>query len=92
MLACLSLAHFCPKVQSQESDLVGHWKLQGDFLDHSGNGNAARNHGANFAAGDNGAARFDGVKRYLEIPHNQSLALGRGDFSLSLWVFAACNR
>ncbi|MEQ9068798.1 MAG: hypothetical protein RLO18_18835, partial [Gimesia chilikensis] len=76
---------------AQEGSPAGDWKLQGDLLDSSGNQNTAINHGVNLSAVRNEhenslAALFDGRKSYLEIPHSQSLALGTGDFSVSLWV------
>jgi hypothetical protein len=89
MLVCLILANVCPDVDAQQSGLAGHWKLRSDLRDSSSHGNAANNHGAVFPAEENGAAQFDGVKSYIEIPHSASLALGREDFSLSLWVFTA---
>ncbi|MBG85690.1 MAG: hypothetical protein CMO80_02175 [Verrucomicrobiales bacterium] len=88
VITCLCLAN---AAYAQERGLAGHWKLQSDLRDSSRNGNAARNHGVDFADGEDGAARFDGVRSYAEIPHHKSLALGRKDFSLSLWVHTAEN-
>ena len=89
--ACLLLASWSTVLNAQEKDPEGHWKLQGDLLDSSGNNNTASNHGADLRAvaikGEKGgAAQFDGRGSYIEIPHSQSLALGSGDFSVSLWV------
>jgi hypothetical protein len=63
--------------------LVGYWKLQGDCRDYSGHGNHGVNHGVNLVDGV-----FDGVGAYVEVPHkeNDSLRLGTGDFSVSVWV------
>ncbi|MFT4688041.1 MAG: hypothetical protein ACJASX_000705 [Limisphaerales bacterium] len=88
---CLFLASSWTVLNAQESDPEGHWKLQGDLLDSSGNNNTARNHGANLSAvgikgRKGGAAQFDGRRSYIEVTHSQSLALGSGDFSISLWV------
>ena len=94
LLTCLLLTSSSSDLYAQESDLLGHWKLQGDLLDSSGNKNTASNHGVELSATGpkgqkNGAAQFDGVKNYLEIANNQSLAIGTGDFSISLWVHLA---
>jgi hypothetical protein len=61
--------------------LIGHWKLQGDSRDHSGNENHATNHGVDLASGE-----FDGTGAYLEVPSSESLKLGTGDFTFSAWV------
>jgi len=83
-----------PFLYAEEASLVGHWKLQGDLLDSSGNNNKASNHGVELSAAGtggqkNGTAQFDGIKSYIEIKHSKSLALGTGDFTISLWVHTA---
>ena len=85
------LASSGTSLNAQEKGPDMHWKLQGNLRDSSGNKNTASNHGADLSAvgikGEkNGSAQFDGRKSYIEIPHSQSLALGSGDFSVSLWV------
>ena len=94
LLGSLMLLSVGTNLYSQDSDLIGHWKLQGDLLDSSKDKNKASNHGVDLSAigpkgQKNGAAQFDGRKSYIEISHNQSLALGTGDFSISLWVHVA---
>ena len=74
-----------------EKGLVGHWKLDGDCKDYSGNANHGVNDGAHLAAPGRGgrpgaAARFDGRDDYIEVPSSQSLSLGSSDFSISVWV------
>lgn len=74
-----------------DSGLIGHWKLQGDARDYSGNGNHGINHGADFsAAGPQGkantAAKFGGRFDYIQVPDSPSLQLGTGNFSISAWV------
>ena len=72
--------------------LVAHWKLAGDFQDaslrHHGTG-----HDVAFVAGRDGAAggaaRFDGARSFIEVPHDEHLSLGTGDFSISAWVRGA---
>ena len=69
---------------SQDPGLVGYWKLKGDCRDYSGRGNHGVNHGVQLDGGE-----FDGVSAYVEVPTNESLQLGTGDFSLSAWVHTA---
>lgn len=94
LFACLLLISSGSGLYAQEGDLIGHWKLQGDLLDSSGNKNKTSNHGVELGATGskgqkNGAAQFDGVKNYIEVAHSQSLALGISDFTISLWVHLA---
>jgi len=80
------------QASAAEPGLVGHWKLQGDCRDYSGQGNHAINHGVDFSRvkGDrvnrDGGA-FDGVGAYVEIPNSESLKLGAGDFAACAWVY-----
>jgi Concanavalin A-like lectin/glucanases superfamily len=67
---------------SVEPGLVGYWKLKGDCLDHSGNGNHGINHGVVL---DDGS--FDGTRAYVEVPASDSLRFGAGDFAFSVWVY-----
>jgi hypothetical protein len=60
-----------------EAGLVGHWKLQGDCRDYSGQGNHGVNHGVGLEKG-----AFDGVGAHIEVPAHPSLKLGTGDFAL----------
>jgi len=70
--------------------LLGHWGLQSNCLDASGNEFHGTNHGAQFVPqgppGGEGAARFDGLGAYIAVPHNPSLALADGDFSIAVWL------
>ena len=67
---------------SVSDNLAGHWKLAGDCLDHSGNGNNGVNIGVDLNSGT-----FDGRGHYIEVPDSPSLALDRGDFSFCAWIF-----
>lgn len=60
-----------------DSGLIGHWKLQGDCRDHSGQGNHGVNHGVNLETG-----LFDGAGAYIEVPAHPSLNVGTGDFAI----------
>lgn len=96
LFLCLLLASSSTSLSAQEAGLIGHWQLQGDLLDRSGNNNTARNHHVNLNAltvhsNKASVAEFDGRKSYLEIPHRQSLALGTGDFTISLWLNTAAK-
>jgi hypothetical protein len=61
--------------------LIGYWKLQGDCRDYSQQGNHGKNYGVDLKTG-----AFDGRSAYIEVPWNDSLRLGKGDFTLSAWV------
>ncbi|MBI2926193.1 MAG: LamG domain-containing protein [Verrucomicrobia bacterium] len=82
-------AHSAPP--GRDRALVAHWRLEADCRDSSGNGNHGVNHGVEFMAdGRKGkatsAARFAGGRQFIEIPASDSLDLGRGDFTISLWL------
>ncbi|MBA3482103.1 MAG: LamG domain-containing protein [Pirellulales bacterium] len=62
-------------------ELVGHWKLQGDCRDYSGQGNHGVNHGVDLANGE-----FNGASAYIEVPASKSLKLGASDFAFSAWI------
>ena len=64
-----------------ENRLVGHWKLQGDCRDYSGNENHGVNHGVDLKRG-----AFDGVSSFIEVPAQDSLKLGTSDFALCAWI------
>lgn len=70
-----------------DSELIGHWKLEGDAKDYSGAGNDGINHGVTFA--DSEGAIFDGAGAYIEVPDNKSLNFGSGAFSVSVWIKCA---
>lgn len=63
--------------------LVGHWKLQGDCQDVSGQGNHGVNHGVDL---DPHGAVFDGIDAWIEVPDSESLALGNSDWSAAVWI------
>ncbi|MCF6287031.1 MAG: LamG domain-containing protein, partial [Candidatus Hydrogenedentes bacterium] len=67
-----------------DAPLIAHWPLTVDGRDASGNGNDATAHGTSFDTKD--GALFDGRGAYLEVPHNDALNLGDGDFAISMWV------
>ena len=65
-----------------DSGLVGHWTLDGNFDDRSGNGNHGQSNGAvaltppNPIASLPGTAQFDGRSACITVPHSETLALG----------------
>ncbi len=77
-----------------DSGLVGHWMLEEDADDRSGSGNHGHITGAvTFAppvplGGGPGAAQFDGRGGRITVPHNETLDVGAGDFSIAVWVNA----
>lgn len=77
----------------EDAGLVGHWRLIGDAEDSSASGLDTVNQGVAFhqAEGPRGAARaaaFDGRDAQLEVQSSPKLQLGKGDFSVALWVRA----
>jgi hypothetical protein len=75
-----------PCAFSADTALVGRWKLQGDARDDSGHDNHGRSIGVELLAD---GARFDGRGAYIEVRDAPSLALGKGDFTISLHVETA---
>ena len=80
----------CPP-GAEDRGLIGHWKFSGDANDASGRGNHGRAFAVDLTApgpggAPRGAARFDGKSSYVEVPTNPSLELGKGDFTLAVWV------
>ena len=77
-----------PTLADETRGLIGHWPLQGDARDASGNGRDGTAHGVDFSAPGpngkpNGAANFDGRKAFIEVPADKAPALGTKEFSLS---------
>src|SRR5262245_66042094 len=67
---------------ASERGLVGHWKLQGDCKDHSGNNHHGRNHRVNLATGE-----FNCRDSYVEVAHAPALRFGTGEFTFAAWVW-----
>jgi len=72
-------------------DLIGYWPLEHDAADHSGNHLHGQAVTLSFVdqAGPRAPARaavFDGVHSHVLIPHHGQVALGTGNFTLSMWV------
>ena len=65
----------------RQPGLIAWWTLDGDCRDHSGHGNHGKNRGVILKTGG-----FDGRGAYIEVPHHESLALGKSDFSVCAWV------
>lgn len=73
------------------SGLIGHWKLDGNGQDASGNGNHGTVHGAasttnRFLTG-NGAMNFNGTSDYIDM--GKQFLSGSDDFTVSAWVKSA---
>ena len=73
--------HVSPAKIDESQGIVGHWKLQGDCLDYSGKDNHGINHGVDLESG-----QFDGSSSFLEVPADESLRFGSGDFSICAWI------
>ena len=77
--------------RAEDRGLIGHWKFSGDANDASGRGNHGRAFAVDLTAPGpggvpRGAARFDGKSSSVEVPANPALGLGKGDFTLAVWV------
>ena len=77
--------------RADERGLIGHWRFSGDANDASGRGHHGRAFAVDLTApgpggGPRGAARFDGKSSYVEVPASPALGLGKGDFTLAVWV------
>lgn len=71
-----------------DTGLVGHWPLTGDADDYSGLNHHGINHGVRFERKDEHGTvgHFDGRASWIEIPDDNTLALGTGNFTVSAWV------
>lgn len=71
------------------NSLVGHWRLDGDTRDYSGNGNHGTNNGASVTSGL-GQSSYDFQRSnndYIDVGTvGSDFAVGRGDFTFSAWV------
>jgi hypothetical protein len=81
-LAACAVVGWVLSPMSVDADLVGHWKLQGDARDYSGNKNDGMARGSGAERGE-----FNGRDAYIEVPASKSLRLGAGDFSIAAWVY-----
>jgi len=67
-----------------DDGLVGYWKLSVDAKDYSGY--SRHGESRNIKYGPGGFAEFNGRDAYVEIPFNEALDLGVGEFTVSAWV------
>src|SRR5262249_42211413 len=77
--------------RAEDRGLVGHWRFSGDANDASGHGHHGRAFPVDLTArgpdgAPRGAARFDGRSSSVEVPASPALSLGKGDFTLAVWV------
>src|SRR4051794_1384185 len=72
---------------------VARWKLAGDAKNAIPAGADGQNQGVTFEEGTfpHKSAKFDGRGSHIAIPHAESLHLGTGDFTISLWVNTAAE-
>ena len=76
--------------------MVSYWKLDedsGDVID-SFNSNHGTNHGAirGLTGQVDNAYSFDGIDDYVDVPDDNSLNLGTGDFTLEAWINASTSQ
>ena len=73
-----------------EMDLVGHWPMKDDLLDHSENrlDSLVRDVVLADANGSRKgrAGRFNGSSAMIEVSHHAALELETGDFTISAWI------
>jgi Concanavalin A-like lectin/glucanases superfamily len=71
-----------------DSNLIGHWKLNGNSNDESFNHLNGVNHNTDLnVAGRTGkSAGFNGRNSYLSVPHHNVLKFGTKDFAISTWI------
>lgn len=75
----------CPDTLS-DSTLIGHWKMDGDFSDSSGNNHGTAVNGASIVEGKIGkAGNFDGSNDYVNVP-NYSAITGLTAITGSAWI------
>ncbi|MFB3924366.1 MAG: hypothetical protein ACE145_21810, partial [Terriglobia bacterium] len=69
--------------------LVAHWELNGDCQD-AGGAHHGEGHDIAFVEGRDGrargAAKFNGIGSFVEVPDHDELHFGEREFSLALWV------
>ena len=71
------------------ADLVGHWPFSDNAKDAIGGMDAEVRGSVQFEQVDGRpSARFNGRDAYLQVADDPKLALGEGDFSISMWVNA----
>lgn len=81
----LLLAHVDPPAGAAEPS--AHWPLSANARESVGSNHATAHGGIRFAkVAGRAAAEFNGRDAYLEAADSPALAMGRGDFSIALWV------
>lgn len=70
------------KLAANEPDLLGHWRFTSNTEDSSPN----KLHGTKQGVKIKDAAQFDGLRDHITVPHQESLSLGTGNFTLAAWV------
>ena len=88
----LSLSGLAQEPANLSIGLIGHWPLNRDAKDVSGNKLDATGAGVTWPERptDEGAA-FDGVSSRLEVKAQSLFAFGRKDFSIAAWVWTDGN-
>jgi hypothetical protein len=89
--------HYLSSKEPSTTNLKGHWKLDGNAIDSSGNGNDGTISGAipfiqfhespdfGNTLGDTDTLSFDGVNDYISVPNDSSLQI-TGARSISAWM------
>ena len=69
------------------ADLIAHWPLTQDAKELVNGLNTEERGKVQFGQVDGrSAAQFNGLDSYLQVKDDSKLALGTGDFSISMWV------
>lgn len=73
--------------QPTEEGPIAHWPLAKEASDAAGGEFHGKPRGVQFATADGHSfAQFDGRESVIEVPHSPKWRLGKGDFSVALWL------
>ncbi len=73
--------------QPTEGGPIAHWPLAKEASDAAGGEFHGKPRGVQFATADGHSfAQFDGHESVIEVPHSPKWQLGKGDFSVALWL------
>ncbi len=93
IVVALAAAWAAPTVA--DDALVGHWKLAADAASAVAGAPDGKSHGVTYVAGEPGRpagfAVFAGRGQHVSIPAARSLAIGRGDFTITAWIRTDAN-
>ena len=91
LIALFIISSLVVSAQIPTSNLVGYWPMNGDLIDHSGNGNDGTNYGATLICDRCGnkymAYYFNGTTSSVVVNNSASIDMtNTTDFSISFWM------